>query len=193
MESAGKDYKHCRCLFCTGECICDECDLSDECHGSKCEFMDDWDDITNKDCIQVVENKDHEKIELKFSSDTEFTADAIGELFESVDWLEDMDKHTLRDALARSSTIITAYHEDKLVALIRCMHDDFYSGTIDRLIVHKDYWNKGIGSALIKDLVDRLSYIKYISVSPSENKNIALYTKCGFKKVVDGRLLQIVH
>ena len=190
----GRDYKHCRCIFCTGECICDECDLSDECSGSKCEFVDDCDElIDNNGYTQVVENKSHEKIELEFRANKEFTADEIGELFESVDWLEGMDKHKLKSALARSSTIITAYHKDKLVALIRCMHDDFYSGTIDCLIVHKDYWNKGIGSALTKDLVNRLSYIKYLSVSPSDSKNIALYTKCGFEKVANGSLLQLVH
>ena len=193
MKSINKDYTHCKCISCTGDCLCDECDLCDECIGLRCGLVNNISEFIDKDYTRIVENKNHEKIELELKCNKEFTADEIGELFKSVGWLEDMDKYKLKNALARSSTIITAYHNNKLVALIRCMHDDFYSGTIDCLIVHKDYWNKGIGSALIKDLVNRLSYIKYIRVSLNDSKNIALYTKCGFNKVEDGSLLQIVH
>ena len=185
--------RRCRCLFCAGDCLCAECDFSGECNGFGCDLMNKnrYSDKTAK--TMIVENIAGEKTEVTFKHIQSFTDDEIQELFGSVDQVDGMSADKLRVALMKSSKIITAYVDRKLVGLIRCMHDDYFSGTIDCLVVHKDYQNKGIGSALIKEMVDATEHIKYLSVSLSERENIALYAKCGFCEITNGALLQLIR
>lgn len=185
--------RRCRCLFCAGDCLCDECDYSGECKGHGCDLMRKTDYSSNSMVNVTVENIDGDKTNVEFRYIQSFTHGDIEELFTSVDWLGDMSVDDLLNALNKSSKLISAYVDNKLVGLIRCMHDGYFSGTIDCLIVHKDYQNKGIGSALIKAMIDATDYIKYLSVSPSERNNIALYAKCGFCEITNGALMQIVR
>lgn len=186
-----KQHKNCRCLYCVGECLCDECDYCSECTGYGCTLATSI--TTSKEDARsaTIESLDGIKTDVVFKYNTSFTNDDIKDLFESIDWIWDIDVDKLRLALTRSTTIITVYIGNKLVGLIRCMHDGCYSGIIDCLVVHKDYWNRGIGSSLIKNMIEATRDVKHISLSSSEIKNIALYAKCGFYEVSDGKLLQI--
>ena len=64
---------------------------------------------------------------------------------------------------------------------------------IDVVLVHPDYRGLGIGSRLVKSLIDRLCEVKYISVSPNDMTVSEFYEKLGFRPVKTGGLLQIVR
>ena len=117
-----------------------------------------------------------------------FDSHGIMELFESVGWKEDSDNDIAFTGLLKSSHLVLAFDDSKLVGLIRSMSDDIYCSTIDVLLVHKDYQGKHIGSELIKRMRDLLSHVKYIIVAPNEIENASLYQRCGFT-LTDGCLL----
>lgn len=188
-----KQYKRCRCLYCTGDCLCDECDYCSECSGHGCELTTSTNYLDRNEKPVTIESINGEKTAITFKHTTDFTNDGIKELFESAGLAEGISIDDLRLALTRSTKIITAYIDNKLVGLIRCMHDGFYSGTIDCLIVHKEYWNRGIGTALVKAMVEATKDIKNIRAVTSNSNSITLYAKCGFCEVVDGKLLQIMR
>lgn len=129
---------------------------------------------------------------MRISEDKHFSADALKELFTSVGWELEINPAILQSAMLHSSHVLSMWEGDKLIGLIRSMDDDCWSANIDCLVVHKDYQSKGIATQLIKCLIDKIGHIEYISVSPNESKNFGLYENCGFHRVEDGGLLQIV-
>lgn len=129
-------------------------------------------------------------ISIKHTKD--FTEQDIVELFHSVEWDIFTDNTVLYKAMQNSSRVITAWHENKLVGLVRSMDDSLWNANIDCLVVHKDYQNRNIGSQLIKTLLEEMTDILCISVSPNDAANIGFYKKFGFKTVEGSSLLQLI-
>ena len=112
-------------------------------------------------------------------------------LFSSVGWCKNIRPHDLARAIRNSTNVITAWQGDILVGLVRSMDDGCWQSNIDCIVVHKDYQQKGIGSRILKALLDRIDHIEYISVSSNKIDDVKFYEKFGFKAVDDSRLLQI--
>ena len=122
-----------------------------------------------------------------------FPQEQIAQLFASVEWETPEDADMLVRAFANSTRVISAWDGERLVGIIRSMDDDLWSANIDCLVVHRDYQGQGIGSALVKQLLERLRHVKYVSVSPSERENISFYEKLGVTALEGSALLQITN
>lgn len=127
------------------------------------------------------------------SNTKNFKRTDLENLFYSNDWELDIDISVVQKGLENSTIVISAWDADVLLGIIRCMHDLSWSATIDCLLVHKSYQGQGIGSVLIKSLLEEIKTIKYISVSPDEVCNNNFYTKFGFAISANSCLLQIVN
>lgn len=123
----------------------------------------------------------------------DFDPIGLAGLFHSVGWDTDTPPEKLANGLKNSTNIISAWDGDKLVGVIRSMDDGCWSANIDCLVVHADYHHKGIGTALLKALLEKIGDILNISVSPNERENISFYEKFGFESVEGSSLLQIVR
>ena len=126
---------------------------------------------------------------LRLSNQKTFDFSQLKELFESVGWESANDPKSLILGLLFSSNVISCWHEDKLVEIIRSMGDGYWSAKIDCLLVHKDYPGKGIGRKLLEVLLVLLKDVKYINVAPDSRKQIKFYKKAGFS-LVKGCYLQ---
>ena len=113
------------------------------------------------------------------------------EIFSTNNWPEADNPRIALYGLNMSNFLVLAFHGKKLVGLARASGDNVWCATIDAVCVHKDYQRQGIGSELIRQLLNELSDCQYISVSPNCSSNIPFYEKLGFAKVEDGSLLQI--
>ena len=126
---------------------------------------------------------------LRLSNQKNFDFIQLQELFSSVGWESAKDPQTLVLAFLFSSNVISCWHDDKLVGIIRSMDDGYWSANIDCLVVHKDYQGKGIGRKLLEVLLDQIKDIKYINVAPDSRKQIKFYKKAGFS-LIKGCYLQ---
>lgn len=126
---------------------------------------------------------------LRLSNQKNFDLVQLQELFGSVGWESAKDPQTLVLAFLLSSNVISCWHDDKLIGIIRSMDDGYWSANIDCLVVHKDYQGKGIGSKLLEVLLDQIKNIKYINVAPDSRKQIKFYKKAGFS-LIKGCYLQ---
>ena len=126
---------------------------------------------------------------LKLTNTQVFDIEQLRELFTSVGWESAADPVKLFFAFLYSSNVISCWHDDKLVGIIRSMDDGCWSANIDCLVVHKDYQGKGIGTKLLEVLLDKLKNVKYINVAPDSRKQIRFYKKAGFS-LIKGCYLQ---
>ena len=108
-------------------------------------------------------------------------------LYESVGWVF-YCKHpdVVEKAYANSLCILAAYEDEKLVGLIRSVGDGHTILFIQDLLVHPDYQRKGIGTALMKALLDRYPHVYQIELATDNTeKTVAFYRSVGFHNLSD--------
>lgn len=127
---------------------------------------------------------------IKYSKKKMIDSENVKRLFDSVGWGQGLTPDTLQCVLFRSSHAISAWDGKKLVGFIRSMDDDIYSANIDLLLVHKDYWNRGIATEMIRRLMLSLSHIQHISTSPKNKMDFSKFQHFGFEEVSGSGLLQ---
>lgn len=79
-----------------------------------------------------------------FTEEKTFTQKQVQELFLSVGWISGQYPSRLYKALMHSSTVITAWDQDKLVGLVRVLDDSELVAYMHYVLVHPDYQGNGI-------------------------------------------------
>ena len=87
----------------------------------------------------------------------------------------------LEKAYANSLCTLGAYDGNKLVGLIRCVGDGYTILFIQDLLVHPAYQRQGIGTRLMKALLERYPYVYQIELATDNTeKTMAFYKTLGF-------------
>ncbi|NGT61760.1 GNAT family N-acetyltransferase, partial [Clostridium perfringens] len=86
---------------------------------------------------------------------------SISYLYESAGWFdytEDLEK--LEEAFKNSLKIISAWHEEKLIGLIRVVGDGLTIIYIQDIVVLPEYQGNGIGRGLIDSVLDEYKHVR---------------------------------
>ena len=108
-------------------------------------------------------------------------------LYESVGW-SFYCKHpdVLEQAFAGSLCILAAYEDDRPVGLIRSVGDGHTILFIQDLLIYPEYQRRGIGTALMKAMLDRYAHVYQIELATDNTeKTIAFYRSFGFHNLSD--------
>ena len=117
--------------------------------------------------------------------------DHIIDLFGSVDWdFETKSSELIIRALYKSSHIVAAWHNDRLIGIARSMDDGLWSANIDCVVVHSEYQHNCVGMQLMMRLLDMLRNMPYINLSPNDAETQGFYEKFGFVRIDNGCLMQ---
>lgn len=119
-----------------------------------------------------------------------FSVQDIQKLFLSVGWVSGKFPTRLHKALINSSTVFTAWDNDKLVGLARILDDSELLAYIHYVLVNPAYHGKGIASSLMKKVIEKYKDYLYIEGMPEESRNVLFYEKFGFQKMKDGAAIQ---
>lgn len=107
------------------------------------------------------------------------------QLYETTGWNVNFTytKDQLFQAINNSWYTLSAYQNDQLVGFGRIISDGVYQTFIGDLIVHSDYQKRGIGSEILKRLIDicKENGIKWIQLSCARGK-MDFYKKYGFQE-----------
>ncbi len=122
-----------------------------------------------------------------------FTQEAVQELFLSVGWISGKYPSRLYKALSNSSTVITAWDNDRLVGLVRLLDDSEMTAYMHYVLVHPDYQGQGIASKMVELVKEKYKDYLYIEIMPEESKNAVFYQKHGFKIMEDGVAMQLCN
>ncbi len=130
---------------------------------------------------------------IEYIEEKKFTVKQVQELFLSVGWVSGQYPTRLHKALMNSSTVISAWDDDKLVGLIRVLDDSELVAYMHYVLVHPDYQGQGIARNMVELVKEKYKDYLYIEVMPEERKNAAFYEKHGFQVMQDGVAMQLCN
>lgn len=92
------------------------------------------------------------------------------------------DPDTLRKGYENSLLVLAAYEGEELLGIIRVVGDGHTIIFIQDILVYKKYQRQGIGTALLKAVLERYSNVRQIElVTDDTAKTIAFYRSVGFR------------
>ncbi len=108
-------------------------------------------------------------------------------LYKSVGWTAyTSEPESLRLGFESSLLSLAAYDGEKLVGLIRTVGDGHTVVLVQDILVYPEYQRRGIGSALIVELLSRFHHVRQIQlVTDNTEKTVAFYKSMGFSPLED--------
>lgn len=92
------------------------------------------------------------------------------------------DSDTLRKGYENSLLVLAAYEGEELMGIIRVVGDGHTIIFVQDILVYKKYQRQGIGTALLKVVLERYSSVRQIElVTDDTPKTIAFYRAVGFR------------
>lgn len=115
-----------------------------------------------------------------------YKAEEIVPLYEAVGWTNYTDRpQMLEQAFQNSLRVYGAYEQDRLIGLIRVVGDGHSVILIQDIIVHPDRQRRGIGSTLIRKVLQEYKVYQTHLFTDDTEKTIAFYQSMGFRMVKD--------
>ena len=114
-----------------------------------------------------------------------YNENEIMTLYSSVGWKAYTDHpDTLRKGFENSLLTLAAYEGNALLGLIRVVGDGQTIMFVQDLLVSPDHQRKGIGTALLKAVLERFSHVRQIQlVTDNTSKTVAFYKFLGFREL----------
>ncbi|SEW22459.1 Acetyltransferase (GNAT) domain-containing protein [Ruminococcaceae bacterium KH2T8] len=115
---------------------------------------------------------------------SKYDQDEILALYGAVGWISyTQDPEALRKGYENSLLILGAYDGDELAGIIRVVGDGQTIVFVQDILVLPKYQRQGIGSQLLKAVLDRFSHVRQIElVTDNTEKTIAFYRSMGFRE-----------
>lgn len=147
---------------------------------------------TLEEALKYCFNQEEKKEQIIYKElDISFSFNDIIDFIKRNDEIE-TDFDSLYNGLKKSSKIVTAWKQNKLIGVARLMGEDYFSCNIDFVFVDKSFRRQGIGTKLVNKLIHCCLYPKYINVSPDHKELIPFYEKLGFHKIESGYSMQLL-
>ena len=114
---------------------------------------------------------------------TDFRPEEILGLYESVGWINYLRRReTLPRAFENSLCVLGAYEGDSLIGFLRAVGDGVTVLFVQDLLVRPDWQRKGVGTALMCELLRRFPKIYQIELLADRTEALsAFYSSLGFR------------
>ena len=127
---------------------------------------------------------------IHYANQVDFPIDSLLSLYNSVGWSAyTNDPEKLQRAVANSSLVMSAWQDEELVGLIRCVSDGETIAHIQDILVMPGYQGQGIGDELMRQMLANLKGIRQIVLMTDDGEvNHRLhnwYREQGFKSLAD--------
>ena len=125
------------------------------------------------------------RINMEIREYKEYNEEEIVRLYTAVGWKAYTENlPALREGYKNSMLILAAYEGDELLGIIRAVGDGATIVFVQDIIVFPDKQRKGIGTALLKAVLDRYSNVRQIELATDNTeKTIAFYKSIGFSEM----------
>jgi len=127
-------------------------------------------------------------IEIKETKDVK--QEDIIEIYKANHWSSAEKPHQLFKALTNSHSLITAWHDGRLIGLGNAISDGFLVVYYPYLIIHPDYHRKGIGKLILYKFQEKYGDF-HQQMLVADGKAIDFYEKCGFERAGETKSMWI--
>lgn len=116
---------------------------------------------------------------------TKYTEAEILPLYAGVGWTAYTDHpEALRKGFENSMLTLAAYEGERLLGLVRTVGDGHTIVFVQDLLVFPEYQRKGVGTALLRAVLDRYSHVRQIGLATDNTpKTTAFYKSLGFREM----------
>jgi ribosomal protein S18 acetylase RimI-like enzyme len=106
-------------------------------------------------------------------------------LYDSVGWSAyTKQPENLKSGFMNSLLTLAAYEDDQLTGIIRTVGDGHTIVFIQDILVFPQHQRKGIGTALVKDILKRYAHVRQIQLATDNTpKTVAFYRSLGFREM----------
>ena len=113
---------------------------------------------------------------------TEYKEDEIVRLYSEVGWTAyTNDLQALKQGFMNSLLVLAAYENDDLLGIIRAVGDGYTVVFIQDILVYPEKQRQGVGSALLKAVIDRYAHVRQIELTTDNTpKTVSFYRSMGF-------------
>jgi len=120
---------------------------------------------------------------IRYLENNPISTDSLIALYESVGWTGYTDHpDKMARLLAGSLWYLSAYHDERLVGLVRAIGDDCSIAYIQDLLVDPVYQRQGIGTALIQAALARFASVRQVVLLTDDTPATrAFYESVGMK------------
>ena len=105
----------------------------------------------------------------------------IIEIYKANKWSSAQKPDELFSALLNSHSLLTAWHNEKLVGVGNAISDGYLVVYYPHLVIHPDYHGKGIGKSILKKFQEKYGNF-HQQILVADGGAIDFYEKCGFEK-----------
>ena len=114
-----------------------------------------------------------------------FNEAEILQLYQSVGWVAYTDHpEVLKKGFENSLLTLAAYKGDQLLGIIRTVGDGHTIVFVQDILVFPEHQRKGIGTALLKAILDRYNYVRQIELATDNMpKTISFFKSMGFREM----------
>ena len=110
--------------------------------------------------------------------------EAILGLYRALGWASAERPEQLRNGLANSDALVTAWVGDRLVGLANAISDGHLVVCYPHVLVHPEFQRQGIGSELMRRLMKH--YVAFHQqLVLADGRAIEFYRRCGFRRAGD--------
>ena len=113
---------------------------------------------------------------------TKFRSDEILPLYTQVGWTAYTENMPALERGYKSSLLVlAAYENSELLGIVRAVGDGATVVWIQDLLVYPEKQRQGVGTALLRAVLDRFSDVRQIQLATDNTpKNVAFYRSLGF-------------
>ena len=121
--------------------------------------------------------------EIRFEDYSRYNEEEILRLYSAVGWIAyTEDPESLRRGYENSLFTLAAYAGEELIGIIRTVGDGATIVYIQDILVHPDHQGRGVGSALIAEILERFRSVRQIVLLTDDTeKTVSFYRKIGLK------------
>lgn len=114
-----------------------------------------------------------------------YQEEEILRLYTSVGWSAyTRQPQVLHQGFGNSLLTLAAYEDQTLLGIIRCVGDGYTIVLIQDILVFPEHQRKGIGTALVKAILERYAHVRQIQLATDNTpKTVAFYRSLGFREM----------